>query len=241
MRKKSIYILIFLFSSIIFGQNIKAITELKKENDSLVKVGKSEFDKFGNLTKEVKFGGYDAILKTFRNKNRILEYENGKRVAEYNCEDFVSKDTCVIRSFSTYEINQKTRVEKQTKYEADTLIRFIREVKKKNNMTISKTNSWEFFPVKEPNYEKALVLIDTSYFDKKNRLSKRINYNSRSKKSYIEKYKYSKNEYSYQTSGTARDTIITFDYTKLQKKVDKKNIDYQFKTDDKHEYKIEYY
>jgi len=54
-------------------------------------------------------------------------------------------------------------------------------------MTISKTNSWEFFPVKEPNYEKALVLIDTSYFDKKNRLTKRINYNSRAKKSFIEK------------------------------------------------------
>ena len=241
MRKTIIYTLISLISSVSFGQKIKTITEFKSENDSLIKIRKTEFDKSEKLTKEVKFGGYDAISKTFRNKNRIVEYKNGHRVSEYNCEDFVSKDTCIIRSFSSYEFNIKTGVEKQTKYEADTLIRFIREVKKQKNMTITKTNSWEFFPVKEPNLEKALVLTDTAYFDKRNRLIKRINYSSNSNKPYIEKYQYLKDQYTYQTIGTARDTIITVDYSKLQKEADKKNLNYRFKTEDSYQYEIEYY
>lgn len=241
MRKKFIYILIFLFSSLSFGQKTKTITEFKKEKDSLIKTRKTEFSKSGNLIKEVRFGGYDAISETFRNNVRIINYDNGHKVSEYNCEDFVAKDTCVIRSFSTYKFNPKTKIEKQTKYESDTLIRFIREVKRKNRMRISKTNSWEFVPFKEPEYEKALVLIDTSYFDKKNRLIKRVNYNSRIKEPYIEKYAYSKSKYTYQRIGTARDTTITFDYTKLQKKVDKRNLDYKFNSEDNYEYEIEYY
>ena len=66
-----------------FGQKIKTITEYKKESDSLVKTRKTEFDKTGNLTKEVRFGGYDGISKTFRNKNRIIKYHNGNKTSEY--------------------------------------------------------------------------------------------------------------------------------------------------------------
>lgn len=241
MQKNIIYILIFLISSISFGQKIKIITEYRKDNDSLIKTRKTEFDKSGNLTKEVNFGGYDAISKTFRNKNRIINYQNGRKISEYNCEDFVAKDTCVIRSFSTYEYNPKTKIEKQIKYEPDSLIRFIREIKTENNIRISKTNSWEFNPVKKPDFEKALTLTDTSYFDKKNRLVKRVNYSSRVKEPYIEKYVYSKDKYTYQTIGTARDTILSFEYTKLQQKIDKKSIDYKLNSTDIYEYKIEYH
>ncbi|WP_111710382.1 hypothetical protein [Lutibacter citreus] len=241
MQKKITYILIFLISSVSFGQKIKTITEYKKESDSLIKTRKTEFDKSGNLTKEVRFGGYDGISKTFRNKNRIIKYNNGKRFSEYNCEDFVAKDTCVIRSFSTYEFDPKTKIEKQTKYETDSLIRFIREVKRQKRIRVSKTNSWEFIPVKEPDFEKALILTDTSYFDKKNRLIKRVNYNSRAKEPYIEKYVYSKDKYTYQTIGTARDTILSFEYTKLQQKIDKKSIDYKLNSTDIYEYEIEYH
>ena len=168
MQKNIIYILIFLFTSISFGQKIKTITEFRKESDSLIKTRKTEFNKFGNLTKEVRFGGYDAISKTFRNKIRIINYKNGKKISEYYCEDFVAKDTCVLRSFSTYEYNSKNKVEKQIKFEPDSLIRFIREIKTENKMKVSKTSSWEFNPIKEPDYDNALVLTDTSYFDKKN-------------------------------------------------------------------------
>ena len=241
MQKKIAYIIIFLFSTVSFGQKIKTITEFKKENDSLIKTRKTEFDKSGNLIKEVNYGGYDAISETFRNKNRIINYNDGQRIYEYNCEDFVAKDTCVVRSFSTYEFNPITKIEKQTKYETDTLIRFIREVKMDNKKRISKTNSWEFAPVKKPDYEKALVLIDTSYFDKMNRLIKRVNYNSRAKDPFVEKYVYSKHKYTYQTIGTARDTIMTFDYIKLQKKIDKAELDYKFNSDNNYEYKIKYH
>lgn len=241
MLKKIVYILIFLFSTVSFGQKIKRITEFKKENDSLIKTRKTEFDKSGNLIEEVRFGGYDAVSETFRNKNRIIVYDDGQRIHEYNCEDFVAKDTCVVRSFSTYEFNPKTKIEKQIKYETDSLIRFIREVKMENKMRVSKTNSWEFAPVREPDYEKALVLIDTSYFDKKNRLIKRVNYNSRAKEPYVENYVYSKDKYTYQSIGTARDTIMTFDYTKLQKKIDKIELDYRFNSDDNYEYQIKYH
>lgn len=241
MLKNLINITIFLTSILSFSQNIKSIVEFKKVGDSLVKNRLSEFDKSGNLIQEVNFGKFDSRLNTHRNKIRTFEYANGQRVSEYFCENFVSKDTCVIREFSNFEFDKKTGIEKQIKYESDSLIRFIREMKKSKRSKSSKTYSWEFLPVKKPDFEKVLVLIDTSYFDKKNRLIKRVNYNSRVKEPYVEKYAYSKNKYTYQRIGTARDTLITFDYTKLQKKVDKRNLDYKFNSEDNYEYKIEYY
>jgi hypothetical protein len=241
MQNKIIYILILLFSSTSFGQEIKTITEFTKENDSLIKLRMTEFNKAGDITKEINFGGYDPISETFRNNKRTIEYKDGIRISELNCEDFVSKDTCVVRSFSTYKFNPKTGIEKQTKFEADSLIRFIREIEKKEKITISKTNTWEFFPVKEPNYENALTLIDTAFFDKKNRMIKRVVYNSRMEKPIIQKYNYSENKYSYQIIGTPRDTILTYDYIELQKKIDEINIEYKFNTADNYKYEIEYY
>ena len=47
--------------------------------------------------------------------------------------------------------------------------------------------------------------------------------------------------YTYQTKGTYRDTILTFDYSKLQKLADKKSLDYIFKNEEQFEYEIEYY
>jgi hypothetical protein len=56
------------------------------------------FDLSGNLLKEVTFGGFDAILKQ---REIIISLSNigWTRTVEYNCEEFVSKDTCVLRSF----------------------------------------------------------------------------------------------------------------------------------------------
>ena len=50
----------------------------------------TSFDKSGNLIKEIIFGGFDEVLETYRNYNRFVEYKNGQRNFEYNCEDFVS-------------------------------------------------------------------------------------------------------------------------------------------------------
>ena len=112
-----------------YSQNIKSITEFKKVGDSLTKNRLTEFDKSGKIIREVNYGRYDSRLKTFRNKIRTFEYKNGQRICEYFCEDFVAKDTCVLRSFSTFEFDKDSGIEKQTKYESDSLIRFIKQTK----------------------------------------------------------------------------------------------------------------
>ena len=241
MLKNAIFISILLTSILSYSQNIKSITEFKKIGDSLTKNRLTEFDKSGNLTREVNYGRYDSRLKTFRNKIRMFEYKNRQRISEYFCEDFVAKDTCVLRSFSTFEFDQDSGIEKQTKYESDSLIRFIKQTKKQKRVKTSKTHSWEFMPVEKPNYKKALVLIDTIFYDKKNRKIKRVSYSSREKQAVIELYDYSKKTYTYQTKGTYRDTILTFDYSKLQKLADKKSLDYIFQNKEQFEYEIEYY
>ena len=241
MQRNIIFILIILTSYLSFSQNIKTITEFKKQGDSLVKNRLTEFDNKGNLVNEVNYGSFDSISNTFRNKIRTFEYNNGQRVSEYFCEDFVSKDTCVLRSFSTYEFNKKTGIEKQTKFESDSLIRFIRELKKSKRMKSSKTYSWEFIPVEKPDFEKALVLIDTTFYDKKNREIKRVSYNSRQKNPVIQLYKYLGKNYTYQTIGTYRDTTLTFQYNKLQKLADKKLLNYIFQNSENYKYNIEYY
>lgn len=241
MQKNIIYILTLLISSAIYGQKIKTITEFRKDKDSLIKNRKTEFNKNGNLIKEVRFGGFDPVIKTFRNNIRIVKYDNKKKVSEYHCEDFVAKDTCVMRSFTIYEYDLKNNIERQIKYEPDSLIRFIRDIKMRGNMRITKTSTWEFSPVKEPNFETALILTDTSYFDEKKRLIKQINYNSKMRKPYIKKYTYSENKYTLQTIGTFRDTVLTFEYNKSQQKFNNQNIDYTFNSSDNYEYEFKYY
>jgi hypothetical protein len=241
MLKKINYISILLFSLLSFGQKIKTITEFKNEKDSLIKVRETTFDNSGNLIKEIIFGEFDNILKTYRNKNQIVEYKDGKRVSEYSCEDFVSKDTCVVRSFSTYKFNPKTRIETETKYESDSLIRFIREVKNEKSITISKTNSWEFFPVKLPDYENSTVLTDTTYLDKKNRIIKRISFSNQFEKPIIENYKYSKKGYSYQIIGRGNDKTINIIHSEIQKIIDDNNLNFRYESYEKYKYEIEYY
>ncbi|QXP68515.1 hypothetical protein [Polaribacter sp. AHE13PA] len=241
MLKNLIYITIFFTSFLSFSQNIKSIAEFKKVGDSLIKNRLSEFDQSGNLVREVNYGRFDSRLKTYRNKITTFELKNGQRVSEYFCEDFVAKDTCVLRSFSTFEFDKKNGIEKQTKFESDSLIRFIRETKKSKRIKSSKTYSWEFIPVEKPDFEKALVLIDTIFYDKKQRKIKRVSYNSRKKKPVVELYKYSDKNYTYQTIGTFRDTTLTFQYNKLQKLADKKSLNYIFQNSENFKYEIEYY
>jgi len=241
MLKNVIFILTFLTSILSYSQNIKSITEFEKVGDSLTKNRLTEFDKSGNLIREVNYGKFDSRLKTFRNNIRTFEYKNGHRTFEYFCENFVAKDTCVLRSFSKFEFDKKTGIEKETKYESDSLIRFIRETKRNKRIKSSKTYSWEFMPVEKPNYEKALVLTDTIFYDRKKRKIKRVSYNTRSKNPVIELYNYSKKSYIYETKGTYNDTILTFDYNKIQKLVDKRSLDYIFQNNKQYVYEIEYY
>jgi hypothetical protein len=136
-------------------------------------VRETTFDLSGNLLKEVTFGGFDAILKQ-RDYNQFVEYKDGQTV-EYNCEEFVSKDTLYL-IISTYKFNPKQGIETQTKYESDSLIRFIKEIKKEKNIRRRKFLGFSF--PSNPNYEEATVITDTTYFDKKNRIIKRVSFSS---------------------------------------------------------------
>jgi hypothetical protein len=235
------HILIFLVPFLSFCQNIKSITEFRKEKDTLIKTRNSVFDKSGNLTLEIIYGNYDKRLETYRNNYKIILYEKEIKKNETSCEYFVKQDTCVLRSFKNFDYNLKTKTETITMFESDSLIRFIQHRKKEKRIEFVKTFSWEMFPIKNPDFENAIVLIDTIFYDKKGRKIKHLHYNSNLKKPFIETHKYSNKKYSYQTIGTAKDTIQIMQYTKLQKIIDKKKLDYTFNDSKKYNYEIEYY
>ncbi len=108
-------------------------------------------------------------------------------------------------------------------------------------MEITKTYTWEFFPTKNPKIEKAFILIDTTYLDYKGRKIKSIHHNNKREKPWIEIFEYSKHGFSEQTIGTAVDTIIEYKIGDLQRKMDKRKIDYKFFNSENFKYEIENY
>ncbi len=234
MQKKTLLILIILSSSIIYSQKIKSITEFKKQGDSLIRNRISEFDLNKNKTKEINFNSRSNQIIT-------TEFINNKKMREKHCDYFVKEDTCVIRSFSTYKLNQTDKTERQTCYEEDSLVRFIRDKKKEKKIEILKTYSWEFFPLKKPDFEKAIVLTDTIIYDRKNRIMKKIHFSQDLKEPILETYKYSNKGYTYKLSGTKNDTIIIYKYNKQQKFVNRKKIEYTFNNSNDFQYVFEYY
>jgi hypothetical protein len=234
MRKTIIILTIFglLFSC---SPKIKSILEYQKKGNEFVLRKSTEFDKNGNKVKSRGIGNSRS--------NRIteIEYKNNRRVFEKSCDYFKKQDTCVLRSFSKFEFNENTGIEKQTLFESDSAVRFTREIKRINDMEIRKVHTWEFFPTKTPKIEDALILTDTTFFDKKNRKIKTIHHNSRIKEPWVESFKYYKNYYTKETIGTARDTILKLKMTDLQKMAEKKKLDYRFYNLDNYKYEIENY
>ena len=234
MLKKTLLIAFILGSLIIYSQKIKSITEYKKQGNSLIKNRISEFDLNKNKTKEINFN---------TRSNRIIttEFINNEKILEKHCDYFVKEDTCVIRSFSTYTTSKTDKTERQTCYEEDSLVRFIRDKKKEIKIEIIKTYSWEFFPLKKTDFEKAHVLTDTIIYDRKNRIIKRIHYSQDFNEPILETYKYSKKGYTYKLIGTKNDTIIIYKYNKHQKFVNRKKIEYTFNNSNDFEYVFEYH
>lgn len=195
----------------------------------------TEFDRDGNITRIENLGNSRS--------NRIVttDFQNNRRVFENSCDYFKSSDTCVIRSFSKYEFDPKSGVEKQTLHEADSAVRFVREVQSIENITITKTHSWEFLPTKSPRVENALILVDTTYLDKRGRKIRSLHYNSKTEKPWIEIFKYKRNSYTIEKKGTARDTIVEHKINDLQKIANKKNIDYNFFDSENFKYEITKY
>ncbi len=217
------------------SSKIKSILEYQKKGNEFVLRKITKFDKNGNKVLSKRVGNIRS--------NRIIttDYKNNRKIYEKSCDYFKSDNICVIRSFSKYEFDKKTRIEKQTLFEPDSAIRLIREVKSLKNTEIRTVYTWEFNPTKTPKVEDALILTDTTYFDRKGRKVKTTHHNSRIKESWIEIFKYYKNEYSKQTIGTARDAVLRFKITDFQKMAEKKKLDYRFFNSENIKYKIEEY
>jgi len=233
MRKLTI----ILTFGILFGcsPKIKSILEYRKIGNEFVLSKLTEFDENGNriLSK--------GIGNSRSNRITTIQYKNNRKIFEKSCDYFKKQDTCVIRDFSKFEFDKKTGIEKQTLFEPDSAVRFIREIKRLKSMEIKKGYTWEFSPTKTPKVENALILTDTTYFDKKSRKTKVIHHSSSFKKPWIEIFKYSKNEYTKQTIGTAGDTILKFKISDLQKMANKKKLDYKFYSLENYKYEIKNY
>lgn len=231
--RKTITLLTFFVLLFSCSPKIKSILRYQKKGNEFVLRNITEFDENGNkvLSK--------GVGNTRSNRITETEYKNNRRVFEKSCDYFKKQDTCVVRSFSKFEFDKKTGIEKQTLFESDSSIRFIREIKKLKNIRITKVHSWEMFPSKNPKKENAMILTDSTYLDTKGRKIKSLHYNDKYEKPWIEIFQYSKNEYTKQTIGTSRDTILKFKITDLQKMAEKKKIEYKFYSLGNYKYEIE--
>lgn len=233
--KKNIILLILI--SVVLGcsTQIKSITEFSSQDAILNKNRIAEFDKEGNKLFEQNFGNPRS--------NRITksDYKNGVKILEIDCDYFQKEDTCVVRQFSKFEYDIKNRLLTETKFEEDSAIRFIRNHINFKDMKVVKTMSWEMFPVVTPNYDEAVILSDTIYYDKLKREIKRVHHNPDFDKPWIEIFKYSRNGYSKEYIGISKDTIEYFKYNKLQKKAFKNKIDFDFTDMKIYKYKFSYY
>lgn len=231
------YIILLIFISVLLGcsSKIKSISEFSNQDGILSKNRIAEFDKEGNKLLEQNFGNVRS--------NRIIksEYKNGMKVLEIDCDYFQKQDTCVVRQFSKFDYDIKNRLLTETKFEEDSAIRFIRNHINLKDMKVIKTMSWEMFPVATPNYDEAVILIDTIYYDKLKREIKRVHHNPDFDKPSIGIFKYTRNGYSKEYKGSGKDTIEYFKYNKFQKKVIKNKIDFDFGDLKRYKYKFDYY
>jgi len=233
--KKNIILLILI--SVVLGcsTQIKSITEFTNQDNILSKNRTAEFDKEGNKLLEQNFGNirYNNITKS--------ELKNGMKILEIDCDYFRKEDTCVVRQFSKFDYESNKRLSTETKFEEDSLIRFISCHHYFKNMKVIKTMSWETFPKATLNYDAALILVDTIYYDKLKREIKKVHHNPDFGKPWIEIFKYSRNGYSKEYIGISKDTIEYFKHNKLQKKAFKNKIDFDFRDMKIYKYKFNYY
>ncbi len=241
MNKLIFSVLFLLFNLLCYSQSIRTIKAFEKQGDSLILSSRTEFDRNGNLIGEINYGRYDSLLGTQRNYHRYIKYEKGRRKSSSRCENFVARDTCVIRQYKIFSYNPKTETEREIIYESDSLIRLIRDVREEPGRRITKVHTWEFHPVKEPDYDNVMVLTDTSYLDKRGRVVKSVRWNSDFKEPVMETTHYSDSGFIQKTVVGDRVREMTYPYHphKIQQELDQKDIDYQ--TYDNVEYELEYY
>lgn len=210
--------------------------EYSKNGNEWVLNKQTNFDKRGNMKKEISFGSPE------RHHIKQIEYQNNKKILEIYCEYFVKHDTCVLRQFKKYEYPLSNKI-KETIFNEDSTIRLIRTRELFGNKAIEETKSWEFsfFTSKEPKDDEALILTDTFFLDSKGRVIEEIHNNANYEKPWKAKYKYLQQGYFKTLEGSAFDGITFHPYNKLQQAMDPLQKQYIFGDDTKFKYEIEYY
>jgi hypothetical protein len=85
------------------------------------------------------------LLKHIEIKNQFFEYKDGKEVSEYNCEDFVSKDTSCSSFIFNLQIRSETVSKQKPKYESDFNLPLYLEKQKKKYYTFQNKILGVFF------------------------------------------------------------------------------------------------
>jgi hypothetical protein len=216
---------------------IKSLIEYKQSEDPFTKRRVAHFDKKGNLIYQRRFydNQPDRVVKT--------TYEDGKKVEVTRCDYIEKKDTCDVVLYSIYEYKPKGNLTIEKMYGADSGLRILRKYHRTENLKVVETKSWQMFPSRAPDPEKAVKLTDSIFYDSKGRVIKKIHYNKEFKKPRIEKYNYSDTGYMIHKSGDTKDTTIFHRYVK-PKSLSNRNLDkieFDFKDTTIYEYKINYY
>ncbi len=99
MKNSQIILLAVVSLWILMGcsPKIRTIMEYSKNGNEWVLNKQTNFDKRGNMEKEISFGSQE------RHHIKQIEYQNNKKILEIYCEYFVKHDTCVLRQFKKYE------------------------------------------------------------------------------------------------------------------------------------------
>lgn len=233
---KNIILVVVLFVALGCSRKIKSITEFSYKDSILVKNRIAEFNKQEAKVLEQYFGN--------ERSNRITksEYQKGMKISEIDCDYFQKQDTCVLRQFSKFEYDSRNRLLAETKFEEDSTVRFIRKHYYFKGGEVSKTFTFDMFASKHPDISKGSLYTDTIYYDKLKREIKRISSSPNFEKPIIRLYKYTENGYSRELKGTYNnDTVVSYKYSKLQKKAIKNKIDFNFGDLKMYEYKFDYY
>ncbi len=234
--RKNIFILSTFVLILSCSPKIKSIQAFERKGKEFVLWKTTMFDKNGLELKSI---------SPWENGNEMItsiEYNSNRKVLEKTCYYVKSEDTCYLQYFLKFEFDRKSNTEKQTFYESDSAVRYIRETQKTKMLKITKSKSWQRNPTKTPNLKDAIVSIDTAHLDHKNRVIKRSYYHPKTNSLWFsEIYNYSKDSFSVTTIGAVRDTTLKFQITELDKLVRRNNIDYEFINQKEFEYKINYY
>jgi len=241
MRKNLLFILTLLISQLSFGQKIESIIEFIVIEDSLVKNRVTYFNQSGGVVCDSLKWFYDPINNSKTFKIRKVSYQSKNKIHEINYDWYIERDTNVVRSFSTYKLDSITNRETQICYEADSLIRFVRETLLSKNLKRTYTKSWEFNPVAKINNTPELTLTDSIFFDNKNRPIRHLYTNSDLDGNIERNISYKNDSVYIKLNAGSFERKVVMEYSEMQRQIDSLKMDYKFKAQPKFIYKFTYF